>query len=223
MWCIPKMNDEFKKRMEDILDLYEKPYDRQEPVLCFDEKSKQLIKDTRPVQPAKEKRLLHRDYEYERNGTRNVFMTVEPKGGHREVAVTPHRKKPDFAREMKRIIQLPRYRTAEKIHIVLDNLNTHFEKSFVATFGKEKSEKIMRRILFHYTPTHASWLNMAEIEIGIFSRQSIKGRIPTQEKLEEHAQIWQRGRNRENAMIHWQFTVKDARVKFKYDKGSKFN
>lgn len=217
MWCIPHLTDEFKERMESILDLYAQPFNPQEPVLCFDEKPKQLIKDTRPAQSAKERRLKHCDYEYERHGTRNIFVTVEPKGGHREVMITKHRKKPDFAGEMKRIIELPRYRNAEKVHIVLDNLNTHFEKSFIETFGKKKSKQIMNHIHFHYTPKHASWLNMAEIEIGIFSRQSIKGRIPTEEKLKEHAKIWQKGRNREHAMIHWKFTTKDAQAKFKYE------
>jgi len=216
MWCIPAVTPEFIKRMEDILDLYAKPYDPKEPVLCFDEKSKQLIKDTREAQTAKEGRLKHSDYEYERNGTRNIFVAVEPKGGHRAVRVTAHRKRPDFAKEMKRIVNLPRYKTAKKIHVVLDNLNTHFEKSFLETFGKEGAKRIMSRIKFHYTPKHASWLNMAEIEIGIFSRQSIKGRIPTEEKLKEHARIWQKGRNRQRAMIKWAFTTKDARVKFKY-------
>ena len=191
--------------MEHILDLYAKPYNPREPVLCFDEKSKQLIKDTRPAQAMKEKRLKHRDYEYERNGTRNIFMTVEPKGGYREAAVTTHRKKPDFAKEMERIAELPRYRTTKKIHIVLDNLNTHFDKSFTETFSARKAKRILSRIKFHYTPKHASWLNMAEIEIG------------TEKKLKEHANVWQRGRNRERAMINWKFTTKDARAKFKYE------
>lgn len=216
MWCIPNVTPEFVERMEEILGLYQKPYDPQEPVLCFDEKSKQLIKDTRSIQRAKEKRLMHRDYEYERNGTRNIFVTVEPKGGHRKVAVTNHRKKPDFAKEIKRIVGFPRYRTAKVIHIVLDNLNTHFEKSFTETFSTKEAERIMDRIQFHYTPKHASWLNMAEIEIGIFSRQSIKGRIGTEEQLKEHAKIWEKGRNQEHAMINWKFTTKDARKKFKY-------
>lgn len=217
MWCIPTITPEFVVRMEEILDLYQKPYDPQEPVICFDEKSKQLLKDTRPIQRPKEKRLRHRDYEYERNGTRNIFVTVEPKGGHREVAVTNHRKKPDFAKEMKRIVELSRYRTAQVIHIVLDNLNTHFEKSFTETFGTKETKSIMDRIQFHYTPKHASWLNMAEIEIGIFSRQSIRGRIGTEEKLKEHAKIWQERRNQEHAMINWRFTTQDARKKFKYE------
>jgi len=223
MWCIPRVTPEFIERMEHILELYAKPYNSHEPVLCLDEKSKRLIKDMRLPQRAKEKRLAHRDYEYERNGTCNIFMTVEPKGGHREVTVTAHRKKSDFSREVKRIVALPRYQTAKKIHIVLDNLNTHFERSFLETFGKDETKKIMSRIQFHYTPKHASWLNMAEIEIGIFSRQSIRGRIGTEEKLKEYAKLWQEGRNRERAMINWKFTAKDARVKFKYGWGSKLN
>jgi hypothetical protein len=210
--------------MEDILELYAKPYDTHEPVLCFDEKSKQLLKDTRPVKHTKEGKPRRRDYEYERNGTRNIFVTVEPKGGHREVTVTEQRQKPDFAKEITRIIELPRYRHAANIHIVLDNLNTHFEKSFIETFGKGKSARIMSRVTFHYTPKHASWLNMAEIEIGIFSRQSIKGRIPTAEALRNHASIWQQARNQACARIRWKFTVRDAHVKFQYNSnGSELN
>jgi len=206
--------------MENILNPYAKPYDPKEPVLCFDEKSKQPLKDTRQAQQAKEKRLKHSDCEYERNGTGNIFVTVEPKGGYREVAVTKHRKKPDFAKEIKRVVKLPQYRRAKKIHIVLDNLNTHFKKSFTETFGARKAKRILSCIMFHYTPKHASWLNMAEIEIGVFSGQSIKGRGGTEEKLRMHAKIWQRERNRERAMINWKFTVKDARAKFKYGAGS---
>jgi len=222
MWCIPRVTPEFIERMEDILDLYAKPYNPREPVLCFDEKSKQLLKDTRPMRPVKEGKLKRRDYEYERNGTRNIFMTVEPKGGHREATVTERRQKPDFAKEVKRVIGLPRYRHASTVHIVLDNLNTHFERSFIETFGAQAAARIMSRVAFHYTPKHASWLNMAEIEIGIFSKQSIRGRIPTEDALANHASIWQKGRNRECAMIGWKFTVADARKKFKYD-GSKLS
>lgn len=223
MWCIPKLTPAFIERMEEILDLYAKRYDPLEPVLCFDEKSKQLLKDTISVKHTQERKPRRRDYEYERNGTRNIFVTVEPKGGHREVAITRHRKKLDFAREMKRIAKSPRYRACKRIHIVLDNLNTHFPKSFEETFGETEAKRILSRIQFHYTPKHASWLNMAEIEIGIFSRQSIRGRIGTAEQLREHARIWQKGRNREHAMINWKFTTKDARVKFQYSKGSKLS
>lgn len=217
MWCVPTITEEFKKRMEDILDLYAKPYDSREPVLCFDEKSKQLLKDTRPIKHTREGKPRRRDYEYARNGTTNIFVAVEPRGGHREVSVTKHRKKPDFAKEITRIIELPRYRHAATIHIVLDNLNPHFEKSFMETFGTPEAARIMSRIAFHDTPKHASWLNMAEIEIGICSKQSIRGRIPTEAILRNQARIWQEGRNQEHAKITWTCTVQDARTKFTYN------
>lgn len=213
---MPKITPEFLKNMEDVLNLYEKPYDSNEPVLCFDEKSKQLIADTRPVQAAKEGKPKRQDYEYKRNGTRNIFVTVEPKGGFREVAVTKRRTKSDFAKEIRRIVDLPRYAKALKIHFVLDNLNTHFEKSLIEAFEKEESERILSRIQFHHTPKHASWLNMAEIEIGILDRQSIKGRIATEAKMKTRIVAWSGARNEEGAKINWKFTVKDARVKFKY-------
>ena len=217
MWCIPKLTPEFIERMEDLLERYAKPCNLSEPVLCFDEKSKQLLRDTRPVKNTTEGKPRRRDYEYERNGTRNIFVTVEPKGGYRAVKVTMRRKKQDFAKEMRRIVDLPRYKDATTIHVVLDNLNTHFEKSFLETFGKKETKRIMSRIRFHYTPKHAAWLNMAEIEIGILSRQSIRGRIPTEGELVEKARLWQERRNDAQAMINWKFTVKDARVKFKYE------
>lgn len=216
MWCIPKVTPEFVERMEDVLSLYEKPYDPEEPVICFDEKSKQLLKETRETKQTRKGKFRRRDYEYERNGTKNIFVTVEPKGGYRSVTVTERRTREDFAKEIQRIIHLRRYRKAKKIHLVLDNLNTHFEKSFLETFGKEKTKKIMECIQFHYTPKHASWLNMAEIEIGILDRQSIKGRIPTKEKLKERISVWQRKRNGKKSEIRWTFTVKKAREKFQY-------
>lgn len=209
--------------MEEILDLYANPHNPLEPVLCFDEKSKQLLKDTRPIKHTKEGKPRRRDYEYERNGTRNIFVPGEPKGGYRDVSVTKQRKKPDFAQELKRISQLPRYRHAHIIHIVLDHLNTPFETSFIETFGTSEAKRILSRIRFHYTPKHASWLNMAEIEIGILSSQSIRGRLPTEEVLAQHARIWQQARNQARAMISWKFTVRDARAKFHYHQGSKLN
>jgi hypothetical protein len=216
MWCIPKITPEFIERMEEVLELYAKPYDPKEPLLCFDEKSKQLLEETRAPRNTEEGRPRRRDYEYRRNGTRNIFVTVEPKGGYRDVSVTGHRKKPDFAHEIERVAGLPRYRKATKIHIVLDNLNTHFEKSLLETFGKEKAVRLLARIRFHYTPKHASWLNMAEIEIGVLSRQCIRGRVPTGEKLAAKIAAWQAERNEKKAMIEWRFTVDAAREKFKY-------
>lgn len=218
MWCVPNLTPEYIERMEDIITLYAKPYDSKEPVLCCDEKSKQLLEETRPTQNTKAGKTRRSDYEYTRNGTRNLFVTVEPRGGHREVTVTKRRTKQDFAQEIKRVINLPRYRNAEKIHVVLDNLNTHFEKSFLETFGKEETKSIMSRIQFYYTPKHASWLDMAEIEIGVLNHQCIQGRIPTENALKEKVRAWLRERNQQKKTIEWSFTVEKAREKFKYER-----
>lgn len=207
--------------MEDVLNLYEKPYNSAEPVICVDEKSKQLIQDTRKSFKAKKNRLKRFDYEYRRNGTRNIFLAVEPKAGKRRLKVTRRRKKPDFARFIKELSKS--YNNAEKIHIVADNLNTHFEKSFYETFSKIEADNILKRIKFHYTPKHASWLNMAEIELSIAGRQCLNRRIPTEEKLKQEIRYWQGYRNRKKIAIQWKFTVKDARKKFKYGMHSRQN
>jgi hypothetical protein len=202
--------------MEDVLNLYAKPYNPEEPVLCFDEKSKELHKDIRRFKKTRKGKVRRRDYEYKRNGTVNIFLSVEPKGGYRRANGTNRRTRTDFAREIKRIVQLPRYRGAKKIHLVLDNLNTHNEKSLTLTFGIQETRRIMRKIQFHHTPAHASWLNMAEIEIGVMSTQAIKGRISDKEKLVRQIRAWQKRRNRKHAMITWTFTKRKARKKFGY-------
>lgn len=222
MWCVPTLTSEYIERMEDILMLYAKPYDPKEPVLCTDEKSKQLIRDTRPMQETNAGRPRRRDYEYKRNGTRNIFVTVEPKGGYRKATVTKQRRKADFATEIQRILRLPRYKKARTIHLVLDNLNTHFERSFHETFGHAVADRLLERIQLHHTPKHASWLNMAEIEIGIMDRQCIRGRIPEEDALTKKITAWQAVRNEERALIQWKFTVADARKKMKYE-GSKLS
>ena len=170
MWVIPTLTPEFIERMEDVLDLYARPYDPREPVLCFDEKSKELRKD---AMPAILGRITRRDYEYVRNGAANVFVAVDPKAGYRTTHATKRRTKADFAREIRRISTLPRYRKAVVIHMVLDNLNTHKARSLMETFGTREAERIMRRVAFHHTPKHASWLNMAEIELSILGRQAL--------------------------------------------------
>jgi hypothetical protein len=199
--------------MEDVLDLYAKPYNPKQPVLCFDEKSKELRKDSKAVIRGK---ITRRDYEYIRNGTANVFMTVEPKAGYRTTKATKRRRKKDFAREIRRISKLPMYRKTRVIHIVLDNLNTHGEHSLMETFGERETERIMRRIQFHHTPKHASWLNMAEIELSILEKQCLKQRIPDRSALRAHLRAWQTQRNRHHAKINWRFTKRDARRVFKY-------
>ncbi|MFH0854107.1 MAG: IS630 family transposase [bacterium] len=216
MWCVPKVNKQFKERMEDVLNLYQKPYNPIEPVICVDEKSKQLLQDARKPLRAKAGKLKRADYEYRRNGTRNIFLSVEPKAGQRQLKVTRYRKKPDFAQFIKELSE-NHYANAEKIHIVLDNLNTHFEKSFYETFPEMEASCILKRIKFHYTPKHASWLNMAEIELSIAGRQCLNRRIPAEEKLKQEIGYWQNCRNDEKLTIQWKFTVKDARKKFKYN------
>lgn len=218
MWCIPTITPEFIERMEHILDLYAKPYNPKEPILCFDEKSIQLLKDTRPIKQTKVGSVRKRDYEYERNGTQNIFVSVEPKKGFRTTKTTKRRTKKDFACEIKRIVNMPRYSKVRKIHIVLDNLNTHFEKSLLETFGEKETTEMMKKLEFHYTPKHASWLNMAEIEIGILSRQCLKRRAGTQKELCENIREWKSMRNRRKAKIHWRWTKKDARNVFKYSR-----
>jgi len=200
--------------MEDVLNLYEKPYNFAEPVICVDEKSKQLLQDKQKPVKARKGKLRRADYEYRRNGTRNIFLSVEPKAGQRQLKVTRHRKKPDFAQFIKELSK--KYSRTEKIHIVVDNLNTHFEKSFYETFSQTEADNILKKIEFHYTPKHASWLNMAEIELSIVGRQCLNRRIPTEEKLKQEIKYWQKYRNDKKLTIQWKFTVKDARKKFRY-------
>jgi len=216
MWCVPKIDEQFKECMEDVLDLYEKPYNPEEPVVCFDEKSKQLLQDKRSTQPTQPGKPRRRDYEYKRNGTRNIFLSVEPKGGKREATVTEHRTRHDFAHEMKRLAE-GTYRKAKKIHFVLDQLNTHNEKSLYETFGTREAKRLLKRIQFHHTPKHASWLNMAEIELSILGRQCLNRRIPTEDILIREVAAWQQRRNQKKAQIRWKFTKQDARNVFKYE------
>ncbi len=214
MWCIPKVDQAFLERMEHVLDLYEKPYNPGEPVVCFDEKSKQLLRDIRvPVPPQPGKPRL-RDYEYKRNGTRNIFLAVEPKAGYREVQVTKRRTKQDFAKEVRRLAE-GRYRRSRRLHLVLDNLNTHFATSFRETFGEPATRRLLKRLCLHHTPKHASWLNMAEIEMSILGRQCLNRRIPTEQVLIQELAAWKRHRNRRKATISWRFTTEDARRVFR--------
>lgn len=212
MWCIPKLTPEFKERMENLIDLYLKPFDPKEPVICLDEKSKQLLEDSRRhLEPAPGKTAI-RDYEYVRKGTANIFVAVEPKKGRHYTEVTERRTKRDYAVFFQNLIKS--YPAADRIHIVQDNLNIHSKKSLIATFGKRKTEKIMKRIEFHFTPKHASWLNMAEIEIGLLSRQCLKRRIPSIEILDEEVRIWSNKQNQIKRKISWRFDRKKARTIF---------
>jgi len=215
MWCVPKLTSEFIKRMEHLLDLYALPYDKDEPVICLDEKSKQLIEDTRAILPMTEHAPPRRDYEYRRNGTRNIFCAVEPKGGRRLIRVTLRRTKKDFATFVKTLAD-QEYAMAKTIHIVCDNLNTHNQSSFQEMFGTEETQRLMERIRFHYTPKHASWLDMAEIELSVLSRTAIQGRIPNEGELKKRIARFQKERNRQKKTITWKFTKEVARRRMKY-------
>ena len=195
--------------MYGVLGIYARPYQAQEPVICVDEKSKQLLGQTRSPLPAQPGQLAKEDYEYKRAGTRNIFVAVEPKGGRRLVEVTRRRAKPDFVAFIKNLVEKV-YASATTIHLVLDNLNTHFRQTFVDVLGEPAATELLRRVEFHYTPKHASWLNMAEIEIGIMDRQCTGQRIASAEQLQAEVQEWQQQRNAEKRGIEWRFTRQDA-------------
>jgi len=209
MWCIGRITAEYRERMYDLLGLYAKAYDAAEPVVCLDEKSKQLLKQTRRPLSAAPGQITKEDYEYKRAGTRNLFVAVEPQGGHREVAVTQRRTKRDFVAFVQHLTQGV-YAQARKIHLVLDNLNTHFRASFEEVMGLAEATAFLARVQFHYTPKHASWLNMAEIEIGILERQCIGRRIGEESLLCSEVLAWQQRRNQARCGIEWKFTRQDA-------------
>ncbi len=192
-----------------LLDLYEEPYDPKRPVVCMDEKSKQLIEDTREPIPMRPGSVAKHDYEYKRNGTRNIFVAVEPKAGKRKITVTKTRTRTDFAGFVGDLVN-NEYEQASEVCMVLDNLNTHFEKSFYETFSKEEAKTILDKITFYYTPKHGSWLNMAEIEINIMDRECLGEKIGSGELLDERLRHWTQDRNTERKKIHWTFTRQDA-------------
>jgi len=209
MWCIGELTAEYRKRMYDLLELYARPYNPREPVICLDEKSKQLLRQTRrplarkPGTPAKE------DYEYERAGTCNIFVAVEPRGQRRLAQVTARRTKIDFVGFVCRLLRNG-YSQARKVHLVMDNLNTHLRQSFDEVLGIKTAATLLRRIQFHYTPNHASWLNMAEIEIGVLQRQCLARCAAEQTTLATEVAAWQRRRNASRCGIEWTFTRRDA-------------
>jgi len=212
MWCIPKVDAEFVARMEDVLDLYTEPADESRPVVCFDETPRQLIGESRvPVVP-KPGRPARFDYEYVRNGTANVFMFVDAHRPWRHAKVTDRRTSSDFAECMRDLVD-QHYPESEVIRVVMDNLSTHTPAALYETFKPAEARRVLRRLEFHYTPKHASWLNMVEIEIGVMVSQCLDRRIPTKAKLVSEVNAWNRRRNREKARIKWLFTVERAREK----------
>ena len=200
--------------MEDVLDLYEEPYDPKRPKVCLDESTKQLVAEKRPCQPMKPGYPERYDYEYERNGTRNLFIFFEPQRAWRHVAVTERRTARDFAQQLKWLLEAV-YPEAEVVRVVLDNLNTHRIASLYEAFAPSEARQIARRVQFHYTPKHGSWLNMAEIELSVFSRQCLDRRIGDEPTLKREIAALEGERNSTRATVNWQFTSQDARVKLK--------
>ena len=218
MWCVPKLNEEYIERMEDVLAVYEKPYNKKEPVVCMDEKPVQLLDHARAPIFMKPGKPARQDYEYKRYGSVNVFRAIEPKKGRHFTEVTATRKMPEFADFIKSIVIS--YPKAKKIHLVMDNLSCHKEKALTERFGKEEGERLWRRLIVHYTPKHASWLNQAEIGIGIYAKQCLgKERVATIEQLTERSEAWNIEANRKRIKINWTFTRKKARQKFNYKNG----
>jgi len=198
--------------MEDVLDLYAKEYDEKLPVVCFDETSKQLISETRVPLPARKGCVARHDYEYKREGVRNLFMLCEPKRGWRHACVTDQRTMPDFARQMKWLVDSA-FPAAARVRVVMNNLNTHKAASLYETFAPEEARRILRKLEFHYTPKHGSWLNMAEIEVSVFSRQCLDRRIGDEAMLKREIKKLEDARNETCAKIEWRFTTEDARRK----------
>jgi len=212
MWCIPKVDTEFVARMEDVLDLYAEVPDPRRPVVCFDETPRQLIGEARVPVAAKPGRPARFDYEYVRNGTANVFVFLDVHRPWRHAKVTERRAAVDFAACMRDLVDT-HYPKADRIRVVLDNLSTHTPAALYETFDPAEARRILRRLEFHYTPKHASWLNMVEIEIGVMVSQCLDRRISTKEILTSEVLAWERARNRDKARIKWLFTVDRARQK----------
>ena len=214
-WCIPSVrNGEFVCKMEDVLDVYKRPYDEKRPVVCMDESNKQLIKETRTPIPARSGQSERYDAEYERNGICNIFINVEPLNGRRKIKITDNRKKADWAYFIKELVD-EEYPDAEKIILVMDNLNIHSGTSLYETFVPSEAKRILDKLEIHYTPVHGSWLNIAEIELSCLSRQCLDRRIPDKETFINEVSAWNKQRNKESVTVDWQFTTADARIKLK--------
>jgi len=216
MWCVPAIDHEFVDRMEDVLRLYARPYDPTAPVICLDERPVVLHDEERAGTPIAPGRPARTDYEYVRKGTANVFCIVEPKTGRRLTHSTKRRAGSDFARALYRIAKAhPR---AKRIHLVMDNLSTHSEKSCTDTFGMRRGRALWRRFKVHFTPKHASWLNAAEMEAGLVARQCLgKRRIADLQTLHREVRAWRARATQSGCTIRWRFRVADARRVFKYD------
>ena len=212
MWCIPKVDGEYVARMEDVLDLYAEAPDPKRPVVCFDESPIQLIGEVRQPIPAAPGQLERYDCEYRRNGTVNLFVVLDVHRPWRKVKVTERRAAEDFAQCMRELVDV-HYPDAERIRVVMDNLSTHTAGALYQAFPPAEARRILRRLEFHYTPKHASWLNMVEIEIGVLRGQCLDRRIDERERLVREIAAWERQRNAAGARIKWMFTTEKARAK----------
>lgn len=207
-----KANAQFAYHMEDVLEVYTRPYDPLRPQLNMDEGSKQLLKESRaplPMQPGKPERI---DYEYECDGYCNVFLVCEPLAGKRFLQVRERRTAQDWAHVMRDVLDGP-YKDAEQVVLVMDNLNTHSPASFYEAFALEEAWRLTQKLEIHYTPLHGSWLNMAEVELSVLARQALPGRMATREEVRERVAAWQEARNQRQTGIFWHFTTQDARIK----------
>lgn len=200
--------------MEDVLDIYQSPYDAQKPWVCFDESCKQLVKEIREPIPAEPGKLERYDYQYERNGVANLFMFFEPLAAWRHIEVTEQRTAIDYAYQMKYLVD-ERYPMADKIRVIQDQLNTHVKTSLYKAFEPEEAKRIADKLEFHYTPKHGSWLNMAEIELSVLNRQCLNRRLPDQDTLKLEIAAWSQERNQQSRSVDWRFTTADARIKLK--------
>lgn len=210
----PERNAEFVAAMEDVLDVYQRPRDPRRPLVCLDEQSKQLIKETRTPVPAAPGRVARHDYEYERNGTANLFMMFAPLEGWRRVKVTERRTRLDFAEVIRELVDV-HFPDAEKIVLVMDNLNTHKPASLYEAFPPAEARRLAEKLEIHYTPKHGSWLDMAETELSVLTKQCLDRRIPDMEALKAEVSAWMEQRNARRATIDWRFTSDQARVRLK--------
>jgi len=215
MWCLPAQADgEFVYHMEDVLEVYQRPFDPLQPMVCMDESSKQLVAEIAEPLPLEAGQPRRYDYEYSRNGVNNLFMFFEPLAGQRFVTVTEQRTKIDWANAVRDLVDR-HYPAAARITLVLDNLNTHSLGSLYEAFEPAEAKRIADRLEIHHTPKHGSWLNMAELELGILARQCLDRRIPDSPTLKQCLGLWQAKRNQARVPVDWRFTTADARIKLK--------
>ena len=215
MWCVPQIDAEFIARMEGVLRVYARAHDPSRPVVCLDEKPVVLHDSKRPAQPARPGRLARKDYEYRRHGAANVYCIVEPLTGRRLTHATPRRGYREFAHALRLVAR--RYARAKTIHLVLDNLSVHCEKACIATFGAKRGRQLWRRFTVHFTPKHASWLNAAEMEVSLLSRQCLgRRRFPSLAVLDGQVSAWSTDADQRRVPIRWTFRVHDARKRFRY-------